>query len=87
MPQDVMELLACWKGALGRSRRLVFWQVIPHCLFWCLWWEQNARCFEGREQHPLAPKWTVLRTLMELVTAIGLFSFTTILDLIDICTA
>uniref|UniRef100_A0A2N9FEJ7 Tryptophanyl-tRNA synthetase n=1 Tax=Fagus sylvatica TaxID=28930 RepID=A0A2N9FEJ7_FAGSY len=26
------ELFACWKGALGRSRSLVIWQEILHCL-------------------------------------------------------
>ena len=33
---NVVELLACWKGHLGRYQYLVIWWLVPHCLMWCL---------------------------------------------------
>ena len=24
------------------------WRAVPHCVLWCIWREQNSRCFEGK---------------------------------------
>jgi hypothetical protein len=49
MLRGVVELLASWQGRFGRSDTGVLWKAIPHCLMWCLWWERNARTFDGEE--------------------------------------
>ncbi len=41
MPRGVMDLLKCWKAGFGRTRNLVIWEAVPHCLLWCVWREQN----------------------------------------------
>ncbi len=78
MPHGVMELLACWRRGLGRSRNVELWSAIPNCLFWCIWWERNARCFEGKEWKLLDIKWMVLHTLVDWMAASVLFLFTSV---------
>ena len=48
MPRDVVDLLTCWNGSLGKSKACKIWKMIPHCLMWCLWCERNARTFNGK---------------------------------------
>ena len=43
MPYKVSELLASWQGKFGRHRNIDLWTLVPHCLFWCLWREQNSK--------------------------------------------
>ena len=85
MPRGVMDLLKCWKAGFGRTRNLVIWEAVPHCLLWCLWRERNDRCFEGREHHMLDMKALFLCTLLDWMVATGLFSVSTTLDLLDLC--
>ena len=56
MPYKVIELLASWQGKFGRHWNIDFWRFVPHCLFWCLWWERNARYFEDCERSILDVK-------------------------------
>jgi hypothetical protein len=44
MPRSIKELLASW-GTAGRTRSVVVWKMIPHCILCCIWREQNNRCF------------------------------------------
>jgi hypothetical protein len=46
MPCSIKELLASW-WTVGRTRSTVVWKMVPHCILWCIWREQNNRCFEG----------------------------------------
>ena len=87
MPQGVLDLLACWWFGRGRSRIRELWNSISHRIFWCLWWERNSRCFEGKERHILELKWLLIRTLMDWTNASGLLSFHTIFYFLDYCTA
>ena len=50
MPCKVIKLLDSWQGKFGRHQNIDLWRFAPHCLFWFLWWEQNARCFEDSER-------------------------------------
>ena len=72
---------------VGSPRIKKLWNSIPHCFFWCLWWERNSRCFEGKERHILELKWMLLHILMEWTNASGLLSSYTIFDFLDYCTA
>jgi hypothetical protein len=50
MPRGVVDLFACsWKG--GHSRSAVVWKMVPLCIMWCLWNEQNGRYFEDSERN------------------------------------
>jgi hypothetical protein len=48
MPLRVVDLFTCWWTG-GRTRSVVVWKMVPSCLLWCLWREQNDRHFEDKE--------------------------------------
>jgi hypothetical protein len=85
MPKEVRDLLACWWAGRARLKIKELWNSIPHCLFWCIWWERNSRTFEGKERNLLDLKWLILYTLMERSNASGLTSFSSIFDFLDYC--
>jgi hypothetical protein len=49
MLRRIVDVLACWKGRLGRHKNRIIWDTIPHCVMWCVWRERNARTFEDCE--------------------------------------
>lgn len=50
MPSKIVDTLSSWeeagKGAINRS----YWRTIPSCMWWTIWKERNARCFEDRSR-------------------------------------
>jgi hypothetical protein len=56
MLRTVLDLLSCWQGSSGSSRTSMVWRVVPHCVFWCVWRERNARHFEDTETSILEMK-------------------------------
>ena len=50
MPEKVSEFLASWRGIRGNSQIAYIWKMLPICLWWCIWRERNARCFEDQER-------------------------------------
>jgi hypothetical protein len=51
MPRSVKELFASWWTG-GRTRSIDVWKMVPHCIMWCIWREQNNRCFEDSRGAP-----------------------------------
>jgi hypothetical protein len=83
MPCGVMDLLSCWGHSCCNVRIRKIWDLIPSCVFWCLWWERNSRSLDGKENNLMELKLMFLRTLMEWSKAAGATSCTTILDFIS----
>ena len=48
MPNRITHLLYSWgevgMGAADRDR----WRIVPACIWWTVWKERNARCFESK---------------------------------------
>ncbi|WMV38807.1 hypothetical protein MTR67_032192 [Solanum verrucosum] len=46
-PNSLKEAVESW--SLGKVDRVIkkIWQMIPACIFWCLWTERNIRCIDG----------------------------------------
>lgn len=42
-PQQVVELVACWRGQFGSHCNIEIWKMIPMYLMWCIQRERNAR--------------------------------------------
>ena len=85
MPKRIVNVLASWKGRLGRHKNRYIWEAVPHCVMWCLWRERNARTFEDCERNILDLKILFLRTLFDWMAATSLFSFSNLLEFFDYC--
>ena len=85
MPCQVLQLWAAWQICGADLRNLVIWQMVPHCVIWCLWRERNARLFEDCESSVVDIKLLFFQTLHAWVNAVGVFSINSITELIDHC--
>lgn len=75
MPSMVQEVLVAWKeGWFGGGSIGTIWWVVPLCLIWCIWCEQNAQCFEGEELIVFKLKYLFLKTLYEWTSMTSSFS-------------
>ena len=89
--RSVVELVANWSGKFNRLWIKVLWRIILHCLMWLIWRERNACTFEGIERsiHELkllAFTFIYFFTLRDWANASGVFSFTSLPDILDFCT-
>ena len=85
MPRRVVDLLDCWSCNFRRHRNIVIWRMVPHCLLWCIWQEQNARSFEGCERSILEFKSFFFFTLLEWCLVLPSFSCLSLPILFDHC--
>lgn len=51
MPQSTTEMLKCWNKAGGSARQKKWCKSIPACIWWTVWKERNARCFEDSSSY------------------------------------
>uniref|UniRef100_A0A2N9H2U1 Anaphase-promoting complex subunit 4 WD40 domain-containing protein n=2 Tax=Fagus sylvatica TaxID=28930 RepID=A0A2N9H2U1_FAGSY len=68
----VLALLSCWGNSCHSTKIKKVWDMVPPCVFWCIWWERNSRSFEGKERILMEVKGTVLRTLLDWSKAAGI---------------
>jgi hypothetical protein len=85
MPRRVVDLFACWQGRFGKLPNSAIWKGIPRCVMWCLWQEQNTETFEGCGQNVLDLKLQLFLTLFEWFFVTVMFSFTNMLEFLDLC--
>jgi hypothetical protein len=84
MPKRVIELFDCWQGSLGSVRicDLEGYSSLHNVVFWR---ERNARTFEDCELSVVELKLQFYRSLLDWMSATGLFRLSNMLDLIDYC--
>uniref|UniRef100_A0A2N9IF07 Reverse transcriptase zinc-binding domain-containing protein n=1 Tax=Fagus sylvatica TaxID=28930 RepID=A0A2N9IF07_FAGSY len=87
MPGGVIALLSCWGDSCHSTRIRKVWDMVPPCVFWCIWWERNSRSFEGKERNLMEVKGTVLRTLLDWSKAAGIVSSSSVLEFLGFCIA
>ena len=85
MLRTVLVLLSSWQGNFGRLRNAVIWQVVPYCLFWCLWRERNACHFEDNGRTIPDLKLQFFHLLYEWIKGLGVFSINSLEELMDLC--
>ena len=85
MPYKVSELQASWQGKFGMHRNIDLLMFVPHCLFWCLRRERNARCFEDCKQSILDIKSFFFCTLLDWSIVLPFYTCFSLSDLIDCC--
>ena len=49
MPGLVVDLLSCWHQWLGKHNSDI-WNLVPGCLMWIVWLEQNRHSFQDNEK-------------------------------------
>ncbi|KAG5597227.1 hypothetical protein H5410_038459 [Solanum commersonii] len=49
MPKTTLEVLNSWPGVGSRGKKEEWWKLIPACIWWSIWKERNAKCFEGQK--------------------------------------
>ncbi|WMV39324.1 hypothetical protein MTR67_032709 [Solanum verrucosum] len=49
MPKTTLEVLNSWPGVGSSGKKEEWWKLIPACIWWSIWKERNARCFEGQK--------------------------------------
>ena len=64
MPRTVASLLFAWKNHLGVHSSTT-WNMVPACLMWLIWREQNTRPFEDVERSFDLLKFLLIGTLFE----------------------
>ena len=85
MLPKVIELLASWQGKFSQHQIIAIRRLVPHCLMWCIWREQNARCFESCEQSILQLKVVFFFTLLKWSLVLPTYSCFSLPVLIDYC--
>jgi hypothetical protein len=69
MPNQVVDLFACWKGHFGRLRNAAMWKMVPSCIMWCLCREINYWSFEDQEWMVVELKDFFFKTFFHWTTA------------------
>ena len=85
MPHSVTDLFLSGQGSFGGHRSIDLWRAVPHCVLWCIWREQNSRCFEGKERFILDLKSLHFHTLLEWSLSFNLFPRSNFLEMLDLC--
>ena len=85
MLHRVIKLLASWQVKFSQHHNIAIWRLVLHCLTWCIWWEWNARSFEGCEWPILKIKSFFFHTLLEWSLVLPTFSCFSLHVLLDYC--
>ena len=85
MLQSVTDLFSSSQGSFRRHQSINLWRAVPHCVLWCIWQEQNSRCFEVKEQSIPEIKSLLLHTLLDWSSVFNLFPCSNFLEMLDLC--
>ena len=85
MPHGVSDLFSSWQGSFGGHWSIDLWMAVPHYVLWCIWREQNSRCFEGKERSTSDFKSLLPHTLLEWSSSFNLFPCSNFLDMLNLC--
>jgi hypothetical protein len=80
-----VDLLSGWQELFGIHRHFAVWWLVPHCVMWCLWRERNTRHFEDCESTIPELKLLFFQTLYEWVLALGSFSLSSLVEIMNLC--
>jgi len=85
MPGSVKDMLGSWRGQKGNRTLIQIWRMAPLCLMWCVWREQNTRCFEDCETGLSNLKRKMLQMLFMWRDRIKLMHECSYFDFLDRC--
>ena len=79
MLDSVADLLFCWYHWLGKHNSDI-WNLVPGCLMWTIWTEQNWRSFEDTGKFVVQLLDLCQRTLFDWSQCWGLSDCPTLID-------
>ena len=82
MPGSVVDLLFCWYHWLGKHS-LDIWDLVPGCLMWTIWTEQNRRSFEDEGKTVVQLLEFCQQTLFDWSQCWGYLDSSTLLDFLS----
>ena len=82
LPGCVPDLFFCWHNWLGKTHSKI-WNMLPSCLFWTLWREQNNRIFENTERTDSQLQEFFSNALYDWATVWGYSSSTSVISFLD----
>ena len=82
MPGSVVDLLFCWYHWLGKHSSDI-WNLVPDCLMWTIWTEQNQRSFEDKGKIVVQLLDLYQRTLFDWSRCWGLLDCFTLIDFLS----
>ena len=80
LPGCVLDLFFGWYNGLGKFHSKI-WNMVPLCLLWTLWREQNSHIFENSEHTDSQLQELFSNTLYEWVIAWGYSRFNSVTSL------
>ena len=86
MPRCIVELLESWSRKFNRLGSKVLQRMIPYCHIWVIWRERNTCTFYGNERSIHELILLFFQTLFDWVNATRVFTFISLLDMLDFCT-
>jgi len=84
IPRMVLELLTSWGASFGYGPAKEVWRLVPLCLMWCIWREQNERHFEDKETSMVELRKRLLNTLYIWIASyhnLNVFTYANFLNL------
>jgi hypothetical protein len=81
----VSDSLGSWRGELGNRHALHIWRLVPLCLMWCLWREQNVCSFEDNESSMIELRKLALHTLFSWRVTWSHSHESTFSDFLELC--
>ena len=82
MPGSIVDLLFCWYHWLGKHSSDI-WNLVPDCLMWTIWTEQNRRSFEDKGKIVVQLLDLYQRTLFDWPRCWGLLDCFTLIDFLS----
>ena len=79
MPGLVVDLLFCWYHWLGKHSSDI-WNLVPSCLMWTIWTEQNRQSFEDEGKTVVQLLYLCQQTLFNWFRCWGFSDCSTLMD-------
>ncbi|CAN4123997.1 unnamed protein product [Withania somnifera] len=83
MPRKITETIQSWEEASVLAKNKDRWRIIPACIWWTIWKERNARCFESLDSSMLKIKLNYLLFLCFWCNQVYSNDSISIIDVLD----
>jgi hypothetical protein len=87
MPQQVVDLLANWRGQFGSHHNIEVHRMVPLYLMWCIWRDCNAQNFEDCNRTVMELKAILFKTVYGWMVAFNGSHVSNFREFLDLCSS